>query len=90
MAPTKKWDIDLHKITISEYRELFKPDQPDDAGDGTVGKTVGLTAEQVQALPYDEYQQLVKQFFLKVKEPLADPNSQSGCTSPSNTETPPL
>jgi hypothetical protein len=90
MAQTKarKWDIDLNAITIKEYRGLFVKDQTEEYGDEIVGKTVGLKLEEVQALGFHDHRQLVDQFFKEIKEPLADPNSASGCTSPSSTETP--
>lgn len=73
--------FDLSKITISEFRSLLDPAQDEHKGDELVGGCSGMTAAEIGALPFPEYQKLMRAFFRKAREPLADPNSPSASTS---------
>lgn len=66
--------IDMSKITIKEYRTLFSPEQTAEEGDAVVGKTVGMTAEEIQALPQPDYRKLVAKFFEAAKAPIDEKN----------------
>lgn len=68
------WDIDLSRITIREYRALFVKEQPQAEEDATVAKAAGITVDELLELPQPEYRRLIKAFFDKAREPLADPN----------------
>lgn len=69
-----EFTIDLGKITIAEYRSLFKVEQSEADGDAIIGKAVGLTGDEVGALTMIDYKRLLKQFYATAREPLADPN----------------
>lgn len=66
--------IDLGKISIREWRALFDRNQPEEDEFGTIGKVVGLTVEQVGALPFPDWQRVYRAVLKKAQEPLADPN----------------
>jgi len=66
--------FDLHKVSQKEYRALFSNEQPDTEGDATVGRACGMSADEVADLPQPDYRLLVRAFFVKAREPLADPN----------------
>lgn len=66
--------FDLLKVTQKEFRALFSHDQPDTDGDAVVGRSCGLSAEEVGDLPQPDYRRLVRAFFKKASEPLTDPN----------------
>lgn len=73
--------FDLSKITISEFRALLDPARNEGEGDELLGRCVGLTADEIGALPYPDYRVLVEAFYKTAREPLADPNSPSASTS---------
>lgn len=66
--------FDLLKITISEYRSLLDPNGDDKDNDALMGRTCGLTGEQVGQLSQPDWRKFTKAFFAKATEPLADPN----------------
>ena len=67
-------DIDLNRITIKEFRSLLDEKQTAEEGDVILAKACGVTVDEIQAMPYTEYRRLVKSFYEKAREPLADPN----------------
>lgn len=73
--------VDLTKITITEYRRLFKNETTPEEEDAFLAPCFGLTLEQFQALSYPDYKRVTNAFFEAAKNPLADPNSQSASTS---------
>lgn len=81
MQPGKEITVDLNRITIREYRSLFDPAQAREDEDAIIAKAFGVTVEEMLDLSQPEYRRLTKIFFEKAREPLDDPNSQSGSTS---------
>jgi hypothetical protein len=77
MDELRKFDVDLSKISIKEYRLLFDTAHPAEQDDALYARCLGLTIDEFQALPYPDYRRAIKAFFDKAKEPLADPNSAS-------------
>lgn len=73
--------IDLSKITMVEFRSVLDPAQEAKEGDAIIGKCVGMTAEEVGELPMPDYRRLAQAFFVKAREPLADPKGPSPSTS---------
>jgi hypothetical protein len=65
---------DLNKITVKEFRSLFNENQTPEEGDAILAKCCGMTVEEIQALGYQEYRQLVKAFYEAAREPLSNPN----------------
>jgi len=77
----KKVTVDLHKITIKEYRELMST-KDQEREDALIGQVVGLTVDELLELPQPDYRQVVAAFFETATEPLADPTLASASTSP--------
>ena len=73
--------FDLNKISIKEYRALFKPEQPDTEEYKLLARVSGLTADEVGNLGYDDWRRFARAFFEKAREPLADPNSAGASTT---------
>ena len=67
-------DINLSLISIKEFRSLLDEKQTAEEGDVILAKACGVTVDEIQALPYPDYRRLVKAFYEKAREPLADPN----------------
>jgi hypothetical protein len=68
------FEVDLSQISIKEYRLLFEASHPADQDDVLYARCLGLTVDELQALPLPDYRRAIKAFFDKAKEPLADPN----------------
>jgi len=73
-------EIDLYQCSLKEFRNLLDPGKPDDEGDEILAKVCGLTKAEIQSLPYPDYRALVKAFYAKARNPLADPNLESAST----------
>ena len=65
--------IDLTKISIKEWRDIWSPFTADEAGDASVAKITGLTVERVSAMPLLDYKRITLAASRKFREPLADP-----------------
>lgn len=65
--------IDLKKVTISEWRAMFKPEQAEEDGDHVLGKVTGMTVDQIGNLNVEDYRRVSAALFKKFREPLADP-----------------
>lgn len=65
--------FNLMKITIDEYRSLFSPTQPPQAGDEVIAKTCDISAAEIGKLPQPEYRKLFKAFLEKASTPLENP-----------------
>lgn len=73
-------DIDLYKVSIKEWRSMFDPEQSDEEGDKLLAKIVGTDVEYLQSLSQPDFRLVLQSVILKAREPLLDPNSQSGST----------
>lgn len=73
--------IDLHRISMREYRAMVDTSQPREQGDATLAKAAGLTVEELLDLPQPDYRRLVGAVIKAAREPLADPNSVSASSS---------
>ena len=73
--------FDLNKISIREYRALFKVNQPDDEEYASLARVAGLKPEDVSSLSYVEWRKFCFAFFEKARQPLADPNSLGASTN---------
>lgn len=63
--------LDLYKLSVAEYRSMFDGAE---AETEAVAKVTGLTVDQVTALPWPDYRQIVAALVKAAREPLADPN----------------
>ena len=69
----RELNFDLNRVTIKEYRELFKSEDPN-AEDQVYAKAAGVDVEELQTLGVEDYRRMVKAFFDKARQPLNDPN----------------
>jgi len=67
--------IDLHKVTIKEWRALLRPDQPEEDEYATLAKIIGWKPKDVENLPYPDFRLLGTKVAEKASRPLSDPNS---------------
>lgn len=81
LSDGRELTIDLNRVTISEYRALFKTDQPDEEEYAILAKVCGVETAEIAALGYIDWKRTWQAFFKKAQEPLADPNSPSASTS---------
>jgi hypothetical protein len=63
-------EIDLRKITVSEWRALFSSTQPDHDGDKTMAKVSGITVDDIALLSLYDYRALFKAVIEKAGKPL--------------------
>ena len=81
LSDGRELTVDLTKITISQYRHLFKNETTPEEEDALLAPCFGITVEEFETLPYPDYKRITKAFFDQARDPLADPNSQSASTS---------
>lgn len=76
--------IDLYALSVAEIRLLLDTKREQHKGDEILGKAIGMTAEELAALPYPDYRKITKEFWQFVNDPLKDEgeekNSQSEST----------
>jgi len=66
-------EFDLSKITMGEYRAIFKSGQTTEYEDELISRAAGLTVEEYLGLSLPDCKRLQRRFFKKVTEPVADP-----------------
>ena len=76
----RKFEVDLSRISIKEYRLLFDTAHTPEQDDELYARCLGLTIDELQALPLPDYRRAIAEFFIKAREPLSDPNSASAST----------
>jgi hypothetical protein len=65
-------DFDLEKVTVEEYRALFKPGATQEVEDELVARVAGLKKEAFGKMSLKEYKKFVQAFYAKAVNPLAD------------------
>ncbi len=73
--------IDLHRISMREYRAIFDDGQLQRDEDATVAKACGLDVDEYLDLPQPDVRLLIDAFLLAATQPLRVPNSASASTS---------
>jgi hypothetical protein len=76
------WTFDLTKVTRRQYSDFRLGKLGDDQDNAILADVTGMTADMIEALPLIEFRQLVRAFFRKATEPLADPNSPAPSSTP--------
>jgi hypothetical protein len=66
--------FDMEAVTIAEYRAFAKGSMMEEEDDVLLAKVAGMNVDDVRALSHPNYRRLLKGFFDKAREPLADPN----------------
>jgi hypothetical protein len=69
----RELEIDLHRITIGEWRELFEPATEYQREDEIIGKVVGLAADEIVGLSRLDYQDVMRAVIKASQRPLDDP-----------------
>jgi hypothetical protein len=82
--------IDLHQITMREFRDwFFNPQVEDESSDAYMGKVTGL--EDCGDINPVDYRAILNKTFAKYQNPISDPNSssESNSTAQENQKTSP-
>lgn len=81
----KSVTIDLYKLSALEVRSMLDREQTAEDGDEILAKALGMSAQELTALPYPDYRRITRHFWKFVSNPLededAEKNSQSESTS---------
>jgi len=74
--------VDLTKVTIKEWRLMWRLDTDNTISDAIFGRCIGLTAEEMEELPFTDFQKIAKAIRETAAHPLEDEkNSASASTS---------
>jgi hypothetical protein len=74
--------VDLMKISTKEFREMTDPKQPDRDEAISIAKAVGMSVEEILALPLPDYRLVASAFLRLATQPLDSPFSPKASTSP--------
>lgn len=66
--------FDLEKISRKEFRSMITMEGSPKADDEIIARVAGVELKFIEDLPILDYKRLIKAFFKKTQEPLADPN----------------
>lgn len=64
--------LDLHKITIGEFRFATKAGTGEDESDEIVAKACGLTRAELQALSQPDYRKVINEWWNAATQPIDD------------------
>jgi len=80
--------IDLYALTVQEIRTFFDtPKVKDKYGeDETVSRAIGLTVDELRALPYPDYRRIINAFMKCLRDPLQDEGEEKNLVSESISE----
>ena len=67
--------FDFYKINRREWRGLFDKTESDEESDAKVAKVCGLTYEQFENLPYADYHAMMREFWIRARDPIQDPKN---------------
>ena len=68
----KKIVLDISKMNIKDYRSAVAADATPEIADVVVAKCLGMTVEDLVALPYEDYHEIGQAWRLAVSRPLRD------------------
>lgn len=74
LSSGKEITIDLHKISVREWRDLVSDKGDQEQEDELTARICGLTVDEMLDLPQPDYRKLLVAIVKKAKEPLADPS----------------
>lgn len=81
-----KVTVDLYSLTVSDVRSLLDTKKKQHEGDEILGKAVGMTSEELAALPFPDYRKLTRFFWMCVNDPLKDDDDEKNSQSESISE----
>jgi len=73
--------IDLHRVTMREYRTIFSDDKQQVDADVIIAKACDLSLDDYLDLPQPDGRIVLDAFFSAATQQLKDPNSASASTS---------
>jgi hypothetical protein len=73
--------IDLHRMTMREYRTLFDVKVASENDDVVYSKVLGITADELADLPQPDWRAACLAVIDAARKPLENPNSASASTS---------
>lgn len=62
--------VDLNRMTIREWRELFDPATPEEASDAAIARVCGLTEAEIAGLGQVDYRRIIAAVIRKGREPV--------------------
>lgn len=62
--------FDLEKITVEEYRNMFKPGATQEAEDALVARVAGIDPSAFKKMSLREYKKFTQAFYTKAVNPL--------------------
>jgi hypothetical protein len=74
LADGREIFFDLNRITVREWRSLFKEDQPTDEEDAILAKAAGIEPAEIEKLGHTDWRRFAGAFFKRAGDPLEDPN----------------
>ena len=72
LADGRELVCDLSLVTIKEYRQIIKSELPQEEEDAMVARLFGLTADELNSLPYPDWRRVVACMYKTAREPLDD------------------
>lgn len=83
---TRKVTVDLYALTVADVRDLLDVKKKAHDGDVILSKAVGMTAAELQAMPYPEYRKLTRFFWKCINDPLKDEDEEKNSVSESTSD----
>lgn len=65
-------NVDLERISIKEWRDMWKTETDDDVSDELVARIVGMTIDELRALSFRDFQRVAKAIRKAAMNPLED------------------
>lgn len=66
--------IDVTTVTVKEWREFSEPGSSAEKQNTFITACTGLSASEIDNLPYIELKRILKEIIIAVQNPLSDPN----------------
>lgn len=79
----RKLKLDLHKVTILEFRFAVDEKSDQDKSDAIVAKTLDMAVKDLQALSQPDYRRVVAAFWRAATQPLEEKGETAAKNSPS-------
>jgi hypothetical protein len=73
--------VDLTKISIKEWREMWDLHSDDAKSDEIFGRCVGMSLDEVQALNFRDFQQVGRAIREAASQPLEDPKNLASAST---------
>lgn len=80
----KEIKIDLYALTVADVRALLDSKNQKHSGDDLLCKAVGMTVEELAALPFPDYRKITRAFWQAISDPLKDEGEEKNLVSESS------